>query len=218
MIPNSTTFSASNRNDHFAYRVLINKVFTLLRFDGVVRVSYGGNDGSSYQLMSCRHEVQPKAALARQFTKSRRTASWTVASTTLTVQLPTRQSDMNHIQKSEPRAKRKPNDGSSAVPVSALRSSNPQQFRRPEMFRVLIRQFFNKPIRPSMASSILLFGSGTAVTAARGPFSYPPSSNAATKSLVVNSRSPFQSPVAQVEFPLDVVLILPSLKYRDEIA
>ncbi len=38
-------------------------------------------------------------------------ASWTVVSTTLTVQLPTRQPDMNNHQKSEPRAKRKPGDG-----------------------------------------------------------------------------------------------------------
>ena len=39
-----------------------------------------------------------------------RPAPWTVVSTTLTVQLPTRQPDMNNIQKSERRAKRKPGD------------------------------------------------------------------------------------------------------------
>ena len=42
---------------------------------------------------------------------SGRTASWTVVLTTFTVQLTTRQPDMNNIQKSEPRAKRKPGDG-----------------------------------------------------------------------------------------------------------
>ena len=41
----------------------------------------------------------------------------------------------------------------------------------------------------------------SAATAARGPCSKPPPWNAATKSPLSNSVSPFQSPVSQVELP-----------------
>ncbi len=57
--------------------------------------------------------------------RSRRTASWKVVPTTLSVELSPRQPDPKNIQLSEPRAKGKTDDAHSAVPVSAQRLMQP---------------------------------------------------------------------------------------------
>ncbi len=56
-------------------------------------------------------------------------------------------------------------------------------------------------------------GSGTALTATRGPASKPPSLKAAISSDESKSPSPFQSSVAQVEFCSTPSSYPPALKY-----
>ncbi len=63
--------------------------------------------------------------------RSRRTASWKVVQTTLSVELSPRQPDPKNIQLSEPRAKGKTDDAHSAVPVSAQRTRSPWVITHP---------------------------------------------------------------------------------------
>ena len=70
--------------------------------------------------------------------------------------------------------------------------------------RYFITDFIGAAVMPTVtaaratAASRRLLGSGTA---ARGPCSNPPDRKAETKSVLLNSVSPFQSPVAQTELP-----------------